>query len=657
MERKEEIKVSDDKKSPAYNHTEIHHKIEASPKAPGIKAAFRFNHASSPWVRGISSGLSSSLPILIGILFDHLQYGLIASIGGFTYLYTKDEPYAQRAVKLFLALLGITLCFTLGSLFADVAWMKTILFGVIGAVSVYVFGALKIPGPSAMFFVLSFAVSTSIPAPNLQAVFLHAGLVFLGGALSWCISMSGWLINPRGPETAAVAKAYRQLASFVGSLGTKSFHAEQHKTVVELRAAETAMKQAKINRKKSSFAHRLFLLNQKAEGLFIFVMAAANDFNPAVSKKAQAVIETFASEMATLKKHKKIRDVREEIEELSIKEELRTLLLDVNAVLQMKELKETEYIQFSQGSVKTRLKAAFHKRSYVLKNALRYGIIMIVAAAVAYTTNIPRSYWIPLTCAGVMLGATVRATVQRGIQRSVGTILGILIGTGILMLEPTGIVIALIVFVLQSTIEIVIVKNYALGTLFITPNALLIAESGHPDKAISYFTSARVIDIVIGSIIGVVGTVLVFKRASSLRLPYLLGDVIRKEGQFLEMLSTEQDEEKIKRERNKLQGELVNLRALYDNVIGEYSKTAVKLEGLWPAVVATQQLGYMLLASFEGYELSETEKRELKETFAQLAAAAEQKRAPKLSNVPTLKHYPIIQGEITALYESLQVEI
>jgi hypothetical protein len=92
-------------------------------------------------------------------------------------------------------------------------------------------------------------------------------------------------------------------------------------------------------------------------------------------------------------------------------------------------------------------------------------------------------------------------------------------------------------------------------------------------------------------------------------------------------------------------------------VIGEYSKTAVKLEGLWPAVVATQQLGYMLLASFEGYELSETEKQELQETFQKLAAAAEQKRAPKLSSVPTLERYPIIHQEITALYESLQVEV
>ena len=96
--------------------------------------------------------------------------------------------------------------------------------------------------------------------------------------------MSGWLINPRGPETAAVAKAYRQLASFVGSLGTESFHAEQHKTVVELRAAETAMKQAKINRKNHRFLTGCFI-KPKAEGLFIFVMAAANDFNPAVSKK------------------------------------------------------------------------------------------------------------------------------------------------------------------------------------------------------------------------------------------------------------------------------------------------------------------------------------------------------------------------------------
>ncbi|MEK1828499.1 FUSC family membrane protein [Priestia megaterium] len=147
--------------------------------------------------------------------------------------------------------------------------MKTILFGVIGAVSVYVFGALKIPGPSAMFFVLSFAVSTSIPASNLQAVFLHAGLVFLGGTLSWCISMSGWLINPRGPETAAVAKAYRQLASFVGSLGTESFHAEQHKTVVELRAAETAMKQAKINRKIIVCASSVFIKSKSRRAVYL----------------------------------------------------------------------------------------------------------------------------------------------------------------------------------------------------------------------------------------------------------------------------------------------------------------------------------------------------------------------------------------------------
>lgn len=233
MERKEEVKVSDDKNLLVYNYMEIYYKIEVFLKVLGIKVVFCFNYVFFLWVRGISLGLFLSLLILIGILFDYLQYGFIVSIGGFIYLYIKDEFYVQCGVKLFLVLFGVILCFIFGLLFVDVVWMKIILFGVIGVVLVYVFGVLKILGFFVMFFVFLFVVSMGILVLNLQVVFLYVGFVFLGGILFWCISMSGWFINLCGFEIVVVVKVYRQLVLFVGFFGMELFYVEQYKMVVE----------------------------------------------------------------------------------------------------------------------------------------------------------------------------------------------------------------------------------------------------------------------------------------------------------------------------------------------------------------------------------------------------------------------------------------
>ena len=80
--------------------------------------------------------------------------------------------------------------------------------GIIGATAIFIFGALRITGPSAIFFVLVFAMTTGMPVhPELAP--LRAGLVFLGGTLSWMIAMIGWFFNPHGPETGVVKRVYR----------------------------------------------------------------------------------------------------------------------------------------------------------------------------------------------------------------------------------------------------------------------------------------------------------------------------------------------------------------------------------------------------------------------------------------------------------------
>ena len=68
--------------------------------------------------KGIHSGIAAALPVFIGMLLGHLEYGLLAGIGAFTYLYVFDIPYVQRAKKIFWAMLGISFSVFLGTLLA-----------------------------------------------------------------------------------------------------------------------------------------------------------------------------------------------------------------------------------------------------------------------------------------------------------------------------------------------------------------------------------------------------------------------------------------------------------------------------------------------------------------------------------------------------------
>ena len=50
---------------------------------------------------------------------------------------------------------------------------------------------------------------------------------------------------------------------------------------------------------------------------------------------------------------------------------------------------------------------------------------LTIAAFIAYFLDFERSYWIPLSCAAVMTGATIIATFHRTVQRMIGTIIGL----------------------------------------------------------------------------------------------------------------------------------------------------------------------------------------------------------------------------------------
>jgi hypothetical protein len=138
--------------------------------------------------------------------------------------------------------------------------------------------------------------------------------------------------------------------------------------------------------------------------------------------------------------------------------------------------------------------------------SLIFGVVMAVALAVAFLSEIENPYWIPISCLAVMQGSSSKHIWIRGAQRITGTLVGLGITWLIVSIHPSPLVMVISIVLLQIIVEFLVVRNYALAVVFITVLTIFLSESG---KDLSEDTNqifmARMIDIFIGSVIGIVG--------------------------------------------------------------------------------------------------------------------------------------------------------
>jgi len=210
--------------------------------------------------------------------------------------------------------------------------------------------------------------------------------------------------------------------------------------------------------------------------------------------------------------------------------------------------------------------------------------------------------------------------------------------------------------------ELFIVKNYGLAALFFTPSALLMAESTNPGMfSFSYFASARLIDVLVGVVIGLMGVLLVGRRSASSRVPHLITKTLRSQAQFLLILFSDQgngfDASK-SRERIKMQTNLVNLQTLHQTASGEVPVDHKSLEYYWAVIFNIGQLSYLLETCSKNDRrpiLSDDNLAQLIFIFETMANATDRRRSPKIRSVPEIEGYASIKKQITSLQKALQI--
>ena len=83
-----------------------------------------------------------------------------------------------------------------------------------------------------------------------------------------------------------------------------------------------------------------------------------------------------------------------------------------------------------------------------------------------------------------------------------GTVVGAGLDALLALLHPSGLWLALLLGALQFTIELVVVRHYALALVFITPLVLLLTGAATGDIGSMDVAGERIVDTIVGAALG-----------------------------------------------------------------------------------------------------------------------------------------------------------
>jgi hypothetical protein len=131
------------------------------------------------WPMPFCAALATGVPLLVGAWFDHLEYGLVSSMGGLVFLYSPNTPLSHRIVSLMASAFGMCACYILGVM---THFLPILLVPVLAGITILIsmlcrFFALAPPG--SLFFVMVAAIGAYSPI-DVLLVPLFVGLLTMG---------------------------------------------------------------------------------------------------------------------------------------------------------------------------------------------------------------------------------------------------------------------------------------------------------------------------------------------------------------------------------------------------------------------------------------------------------------------------------------------
>ncbi|MGY4710865.1 FUSC family protein [Mycolicibacterium sp. CBM1] len=520
------------------------------------------------WPLGLRAAISTAIPVSAGWAAGAVGAGLIASLGAFTSRFGGDRPYANRGIELATVAVSLAAAVALGDWSAQLPWAGIAMVSVIAVAAVWLCNALTVGPPGAYVFVVACAAGVGVSGAHL-APWTVGLLVLGGGVVAWLVQMSGALIDFRGPERAAVAAAAEAVAAYVetalATANSPQERAARHGAATALhRSWRVLVNYQPLAAPPTSVLHRLRGANHALHILFTqAVEAAAGGGSPAAGAADQARglgrLDVAPESIAT---------------------------------------RPVDRIPLGSPPLVSVLRRAVSPGSHVRHVMARVAVGVPLAGAVAMWLGVDHAYWAMAAAVLVLHQGTDRArTLRRGGERLLGTWVGLGLAGAILLLHPHGLWLAPLLAALQFVIELLVVRNYALATVFITAAALTIAQGTHAVD-IGALLLARGADTLIGCAVGVAVYLLAVRFQESARLTDAIGRTLEAAARVLPHVAAgDTTALSARAARRDLQIAAIALTESDEAAQAGSPRHRAVAQRLLPAVAATEQLAYRTIAA------------------------------------------------------------
>lgn len=528
----------------------------ATPTRLPLAGVLRLGRPSDIWFKPALSAVAAAGPPNLTLLaLGRLDLAMYTMAGSLCALYAHNRPYAARARALAWVVLGMTgglaVALVAASLTTDPVVLVTV-GALLAAVQKTLCDATRIGPPGNV--IPTFISSASLFAPQtLGQVPGHVGLALAAGALAWLVGMAPGLLRPHGPERRATAHALHTAAGYAATRGTGDGH-------TAARAAAAAAVQSAWQSLLSTGA-RADRTRRALEGLVVraeVALAAPADADPDQLRAwARALRGTGRVPRAGLS--------------AAGEEELLGVAAESAA---------------PHRPLRRRL-------APLAPLAVRTALGCALAGYASLALGVGRPYWALVTAAS-LYQANLALTWRRGIQRVVGNLVGVLVFAAVVPvahLHPLALVLCCLACNFGA--EALMGRNYWLGSVCVTPMALLITEFARTQDSAELITD-RVLDTLVGALVGFAAAVVVTNRRAGDRVEHALTGVERARERAARLLAEPRPAPRdLETARRALAAALADLRATVDAASGEWWQRALPQE----RVVLAERSGHRTLAA------------------------------------------------------------
>ncbi|WIY79957.1 FUSC family protein [Streptomyces anulatus] len=530
-----------------------------------LASALRLSRPSDTWFKpALSVVVASAVPHLTLLAIGRLDLVMYTMAGSLCALYGHGLPYARRAGAVAGVVLGMTASLAVALVTASLTGSTAVLIAVgalLAAAQKVLCDATRIGPPGHVIF--TFVSSAALFAPQRpEQIPGHLALTLGAGAFAWLVALAPALVRREGPERRAVARALTAAAECAADPGPRTRNAAA--------AAVHAAWQCLLASGRPTPVRR------SLERLVVHAEAAFAAPRPGVGAAGPERLRAWAA----------LTRARGPVP-----------APPPAPVPPTSSTASTPNAPPCGPRGRRAARRALLRRlgpgSPLLPVAVRTLAGCALAGYLCAALGVGRPYWAIVTAAS-LYQANITLSWNRALQRTLGNLLGVLVFAAVLpvsRISPLALVCCCLFFSFAA--EALITRNYWLGSVAVTPMALLVLEFGGAHPA-GELIGDRVLDTVLGAVAGFLAATLVTNRRAAGRVERAL-DATGRARADAERTGADPGAapEARDRARRTLTASLVELREAGDAAAGEWWQSALPEQRL----LAAEQAGHRTLAA------------------------------------------------------------